>query len=260
MKTAARYMDLCVSLPKQNYPQIPPVSFEEAGISFTEDESVGRFIENCIATGSNADTVFKKPKTITVGDEKLHNVVRYLKNDEFGGHAVVKRGDKYYRSINPVFEGDDDSGFVVGQIVDGTTYSGAKILEHSMSGWYKVGFADGTTDKVHIRSMRKAAVRKNPDMNTEVFADEVADWIKNCGLARAGGGEVKSGESKSGKKYKSVGFSYPRAIDGEIQIFGTSFILVKFNFRGRSGSFTAKSPEEFHSLMTENFGAFIRDY
>jgi len=267
MSAMARYLAACdIEIATQDYPKII-VSFNEAGISFEPaNESEITFIDYCLQNGYNSDTVFKKPTSIKLEDGRISNVVRWMKNDSYGDYAVVARDGKYYRSIDPIITNSKEPQYDVGEIVDGNYFKGGKILRYSGAGFYDIGFTDGSVINAHISSMKNyksgvsqppATARRNQNME---FADEVAQWIRECGLARINGGRVTAGESKSGKKYKSIEFSYPRAIAGEIQIYGPKFILVKYNFRGKQGSFTAESPEEFHDLMTENFGSFIRDY
>jgi len=274
MSDLARYLSACLEtvftkqtiqphFAKQTgYPKIE-VSFVESGISFAPaQDSEVRFIEDCIKRGHNADTVFKKPTSITTSDGKITGVVRLFKDEEFGSSATVKRGESYFVSIDPIFSTDKDAAYDVGEIVDGNYYKDAKILRYVIGGSYLVGFPDGSTKQVHIRSMkpRKSQnIEKNP-IKTEDFANEVCDWIVNSNISKVHGGDIDVKESKSGKKYYSISFAYPKALDGEIQIYNTNFIIVRYSFRGKKDSFTAKSPEEFHDLMTENFGAFIKDY
>jgi hypothetical protein len=92
------------------------------------------------------------------------------------------------------------------------------------------------------------------------FVNEVADWIVGIGFGRKTNGEISIGESRSGKKYHSIEFSYQTMFGGEIQIYSRNFILVKYTFRGAKDSFTANSPEDFHTNMVERFGVFIVEY
>lgn len=268
MSLLARYLSSALDLSVvYSAPKSVSESLEKAGIRFAlASDSETDFIDKCLSIGMNSDTIFKKSKTITVDGEKLTGIVRYSGNDKYGAAVVIKSNGVYYKSIDPIFENDNQPDYDIGETVDGYYYKGAKLLSYVGGGYYEAVFADGRTASIHANSMKPylsgtsespATARRNPNMD---FAEEVADWIRESGLARVHGGDVSVGESKNGKKYKSIGFSYPRALDGEIQIYGPKFILVKFDFRGIPGSFTARSPEEFHELMTENFGSFIRDY
>ena len=91
------------------------------------------------------------------------------------------------------------------------------------------------------------------------MAEEISLWVISRNLNNPYGGDIHKGNSQSGKRYYSVTFSYPRAIDGTVDVYGPNFIMVKFVFRGRKDSFIAKSADEFFELMDDKFGLFIND-
>lgn len=93
----------------------------------------------------------------------------------------------------------------------------------------------------------------------EELAEEIAMWVRQSKLDRVHGGDVKEGKSKSNKRFYGIGFSYPRTLDGTIEVYGPTFIMVKFDHRGQRGNFIAKSPEEFHTEMVSRFGIYMDD-
>jgi hypothetical protein len=188
--------------------------------------------------------------------------------------------------------------FQVGDIVDGNFYKGGKILRYLANGYYSLGFSDGSTADVSIMSMKKesdgsvsippkSATKKDSNKtdyqeedqeedqedqeyeeipftaskkaSAEDLAIEISDWLQSVRLVRLYGGEVCKEESNSGKRYYSVGFSYPRSLDGTVDVYGATFIRVQYTLRGINGNFIAKSKEELINLMTEKFGLFMDD-
>ena len=59
-------------------------------------------------------------------------------------------------------------------------------------------------------------------------AEKIAAFIVTNHLCDVYGGSV---ELSSDKKYRSVGFSKPASLDGEVRIYGPHFIMVRWTAR-----------------------------
>lgn len=63
-------------------------------------------------------------------------------------------------------------------------------------------------------------------------AEKVARFIQIGGLDRVFGGSVEEIAAKDGKKgYKSIMWAVPRYVDGEVRVYGETFILVRASNR-----------------------------
>ena len=284
MSMLARYLATCVSLPVRretaetdiNTVKFPDIEFDEefAGLRFEKsDEYSANFIREAQKHGYNKDFVFKKPIPIDCNGEKL-NVIRLHRSSQYGDKVWTEYHGDIYENIDPVFPKESDYNdliFEIGDIVDGKTYKNAKILRYTGQGCYVIGFRDGFTTEVHINSMKniklepvknikenimsaKTEVTSSP--KSEILANKIATWLKSRGLKVT---KVTAGESKSGKVYFGLEFSYPDAIRCIVHVYGKAFVQVVYEFLGKKDKFVSRTPEEFYETVEEKFGSFMKD-
>lgn len=84
-------------------------------------------------------------------------------------------------------------------------------------------------------------------------AKRIAQFIIESKLAQPYGGDVEQDSSLKGKPY-TVGFSYPRYVDGYVVVYSPSWILVEFQTAYRD--LPPKDRVVFESV--ENAIAFIK--
>lgn len=243
-------------------PEFPDIFWDEefGDIKFVEcDDGASEFIRDCQKHGYNKDTVFKRSITI----EGISGVISAIRNEKYGDKIHVDRKGQIYEAIEPLST-EENQPYEIGDIVEGNYYDQSKIMKYEGSGFYEIQSKSGDKQKVHINSMRTPKV-KEPTVNSigsstipksQKLAEEIRQWAVQSGWTAT---PVEAGESKTGKVYFATGFLFPRAFKGVIQVYGPKFIAIKYEFRGNTCKEIAKSPEEFHDIMQEKFGAFIME-
>ena len=94
-------------------------------------------------------------------------------------------------------------------------------------------------------------------MNKEIsprhqIAEDIAKYIRENNLASPYGGTAYLA-TLNNKKYYAIGFSYPRAIDGEIAVYSPKFIQVTYQFGVRKGNPVFESKTTALKFIKEAF-------
>jgi hypothetical protein len=97
---------------------------------------------------------------------------------------------------------------------------------------------------------------------SQQIAERIAEFIIENGICNPYGGSV-SEENKNGKKYKSVAFSQPSNLDGEVRVYNKGFIYIGYQTRygglPHHGNHTFKNEQDTLAFLKAAFVDFDFD-
>ncbi len=149
---SAQYLHSIIQLSKPTTIEVDMV-FGETDFGLID----GEFIEWCLKHNNNADTVFKKSRSVVSGGELITGIVRWLPNDTFGHVIVVKYKGEYYQNIEPIWPDSvnhKSPEFEIGDRVECYGNGSGTILSYRSAGSYSVQMDNGKLEIVHIRGMK----------------------------------------------------------------------------------------------------------
>lgn len=122
-----------------------------------------QFIADCIKHGTNADTIFKRSRSMAVNGEEISGIIRWNKDDVNGHSVIIKYKNKYYTNIEPIWPDNitatvKEPEFSIGDLVKIRLSKKTGIIQRYVgNGYYDVKIGSGDrwkngTEKLHITS------------------------------------------------------------------------------------------------------------
>lgn len=102
----------------------------------------------------------KKPQDITVNGKTIPQVVRILGNPEWGYLYEIKKGNKYFKTSEPLWHNEWQTRKrndmpKVGQAIVSKVHGPAIVREYQGFGWYDAADAQGKKITLHFFDMQK---------------------------------------------------------------------------------------------------------